>query len=320
MSDSNRGAGNQDVAQGFAILTAVTLCCLNTGILTYAWINNTSSDSERAAYYQQEADRNKTAVCIGREGGLLAECLVEQERASREAYQAESDLNAQRDMSLWAMWMVVISAVTAVITVWALVYVRGTLLATREALEDTGNATNAMVRANEIARETGRKQVRAYLGIGNVTIEDGEDFCYPKITFKLTNNGVSPADVTRVRQFVTWMGKPSCKLAEYDEKVDLRIHAGSPALIPLVIENGTDGCTGEGFFIVGNTIFYKDAFGDSHVEQGFFRTLGSEQLATMEWPMEMNPTPLKSMLANYSTRKTAKKNGDEKPEADNPNH
>jgi len=84
---------------------------------------------------------------------------MEQQRAGREAYQAEQDLNAQRDMALWALAMLIVSAVTALLTLWALWYVRGTLAATREALKDTGNATEAMIKQNELTAAAQRAWV-----------------------------------------------------------------------------------------------------------------------------------------------------------------
>ncbi|MEL7730368.1 hypothetical protein AAG612_12595 [Citromicrobium bathyomarinum] len=170
MSDSDRGDGTEDVGRGFAFLVTIVLCCLITAVLTYAWINNASGDRERAAHYQSEAKHNQETICIGRTGSLLAECLEKQRAAAREAYQAEQDLNAQRNMAIWAMWMVVVSIITAGVTVWALVYVRGTLLATREALADTSKATKAMQDANAIADKATRGWLEIKINkIGPVT-------------------------------------------------------------------------------------------------------------------------------------------------------
>ncbi|MXO58129.1 hypothetical protein GRI89_01025 [Altererythrobacter salegens] len=125
-------------------------------MLAFSWGRYGERNSQSAAAYQQEAERDQRAICPGRSGTLLAECFVEQSRAARDAYRAQQDLNAQRDMSLWAFAMFVISAITAGLTLWALWYVRGTLIATREALVDTGDATKAMLRQNEITEQSQR--------------------------------------------------------------------------------------------------------------------------------------------------------------------
>ena len=156
MSDSDRPRGNSALDQGFAVLSAVVLCCFVIGVLAFSWGSNSTRDGELAATYQEETRRNQRDICRGRSGPLLAECLVEQERAGREAYRSQQDLNAQRAMSLWAFAMFIVSAATTLLTLWALWYVRGTLAATREALKDTSGATAAMMEANRIAANVQR--------------------------------------------------------------------------------------------------------------------------------------------------------------------
>jgi hypothetical protein len=159
MSGSNRSAGSPALDQGLAVLAAVILCCFIVGILTFSWGRDSERDSQRAAEYQDYRERRVSAFCADLSGTLLAKCQIEQEQAAREAYQSERDLEAQRDMSLWALAVFIIGFVTAGLTLWALWYVRGTLLATREALDDTGKATFAMVDANRIAANAQRPWV-----------------------------------------------------------------------------------------------------------------------------------------------------------------
>jgi len=159
MSGSNRSAGSPALDQGLAVLAAVILSCFIVGILTFSWGRDSERDSQRAAEYHDYRERREGAFCAGLSGTLLAKCQIEQEQAAREAYQSERDLEAQRDMSLWALAVFIIGFVTAGLTLWALWYVRGTLLATREALEDTGKATFAMVDANRIAANAQRPWV-----------------------------------------------------------------------------------------------------------------------------------------------------------------
>lgn len=156
MSDSNRGERDQNLGHQLGLLTGVILACVIVAILAFSQGRSSERDSERAAYYQDVGERNEAAVCVGRIGPLFAECALEQERTARQAYQAERDLNAQRDMALWAFAVFGITTVTAGITLWALFYVRGTLIATREALEGTSNATDAMVRQNELTERAQR--------------------------------------------------------------------------------------------------------------------------------------------------------------------
>lgn len=156
MSDSNEGRQDTPFDQGLAYLAAIVLCCLIVGFLSYSVGREGERDGQRAAEYERYGKRRQSVFCAGFDGNQLAQCKVEQEQAAREAYQAERDLEAQREMSLWALAMVIVSAITAGLTLWALIYVKGTLVATREALKDTGKATKAIIRQNEIA-EAGQR-------------------------------------------------------------------------------------------------------------------------------------------------------------------
>lgn len=197
MSDSNRGERSEALGQGLAILASVILCCTIVAVLTFAWVSYSTDRDERAEYYQAEAQRNSEAICVGREGGLLAECIEEQRRASRDAYTAEQDLNAQRQMALWALWMFIVSACTAGLTLWALWYVRGTLQATREALDDTGNATKAMVEANRIASEAQRPWLTVEVLSAGPWVMSESGHIKLNHTLRIENCGHSPAIYAR---------------------------------------------------------------------------------------------------------------------------
>lgn len=222
MSDSNRGERSEDLGQGLAFLTAIILCCTIVSILTYAWVNNSTADSERAAYYQEEAERNKRTICVGSEGAVFAKCLVEQQRAADGAYQAEQDLNAQRNMAIWAFAMFAIASVTAALTLWALWYIKGTLGETRRMARESINATRAMVGANEITQKIASAELRPYLFVDRIELidrrsvdtgekdESGEPiqgFFYARVAVWLKNVGKVPARNIRVFK-KEYVGKP----------------------------------------------------------------------------------------------------------------
>ena len=150
MSDSDRSERTPTIGDGLSILTAIILSCFIVGTLTFSLGRDGERDTERAAEYQNYSDERQAAFCTGLVGLKLSQCEIEQQQAATQAYQAERDLEAQRDMSLWALAVFVISAVTAGLTLWALFYVRRTLSETREAVRETKGATVAMVRQNEL--------------------------------------------------------------------------------------------------------------------------------------------------------------------------
>lgn len=108
-----------------------------------------------ARYHSQEhavaAESRIARACVNLQSAALVECVAEQVEATREEQRAEYDLSAQNRMAEWAFWVMVMGAVTTGLTAVALYFVRETLTATREAVEDTGNATKAMIAANVIA-------------------------------------------------------------------------------------------------------------------------------------------------------------------------
>lgn len=66
------------------------------------------------------------------------------------------DLAAQESMSVWAFWMLIASAASVVVTMIGTCFLLWQIMLTREAVKDTGDATKAMMRQNEIA-EAGQR-------------------------------------------------------------------------------------------------------------------------------------------------------------------
>ena len=115
---------------------------------------------------------------------------------------------AQRGMSKWAFWLLVITSGQLFATIVGLVYLKGTLDATREAVEDTGLATTAMQEANKISNEmaaSAHRLERAYVFVdpadNNLAeFRKGEaDLCWP---FSFTNQGKTPAIIKRIMAVV----------------------------------------------------------------------------------------------------------------------
>ncbi len=71
------------------------------------------------------------------------------------------DLAAQEASALWAFWMVVASFASVLITAVGTAFLYKQIVLTREAVEDTGKATEAMLMANEIADRNDRNSTMA---------------------------------------------------------------------------------------------------------------------------------------------------------------
>lgn len=104
---------------------------------------------------RQHDDAKERALVTCRQGDAarVVECVTEAVEASYSQSEARRDLEAQQDMARWAFWMLVASVLTFGITAVGVVYVRRTLDATLEAVEDAGRGTDKMAESNRIARE-----------------------------------------------------------------------------------------------------------------------------------------------------------------------
>ena len=102
---------------------------------------------EQAKHYAQnqriELADNVENECSGRHATGLRECIAKAVDASREGQRREYDLEAQRGMSKWTLWLLVIGATQALATIFGLIFIKGTLDATRDAVREAGTATAA---------------------------------------------------------------------------------------------------------------------------------------------------------------------------------
>ena len=111
---------------------------------------------------------------------------------------AEADLQAQQDMVFWATLMFAATVATVIITAIGVWFVKRTLQETMKAVRETSDATVAMREANAIARESARRQTRAY-----VSAEDHQCINFgigrtPNFRCKIYNRGQSPAYEVRI--------------------------------------------------------------------------------------------------------------------------
>ncbi len=193
MSRSNR----DDFAEAFRLaiylLTAV-------GFLVVVWqISGTYAErrqnaEHRAHQYADTTDRRIANACATVERSAVLECVTKQVESAREDERTEYDLQAQQDSANAAFWMAWISFATLTATLVALWFVKGTLDATREAVKDTSEATDAMRKANELAEDTARRQLRAYVGIESISVFDVTMGMKPTAHIVVRNFGQTPVD------------------------------------------------------------------------------------------------------------------------------
>jgi len=150
MSDSNRS--NDDPILAFAVV------CLLLIIGLIGWQEGfkrgTESHQTNSAQAYQDEHPDKVAVrCASRPAvASQAECISKAIESAREQQRSEEDLDAQQQMAEWARYMLYVSAVTAIVTFFGVIYVAKTLRAT----SDTLSVANE---ANQIMRDEGRPWV-----------------------------------------------------------------------------------------------------------------------------------------------------------------
>ena len=190
MADRNKGKHDQTIGLVFgalALLTTVTVAFAIGNTLGISSGRDQVSTQKRYDFSEQI----NLSACVERQGTAMVECVSEVVGAAQEQSTAQQDLYAQQDMSRWTFWLRIFTGITVAITALGVWFVKRTLEATLEAVEDTSKATDAMVEANHIAQTMGRVQVKSYLTLDNVECKQTID----GITFRVfvRNSGNSPA-------------------------------------------------------------------------------------------------------------------------------
>ena len=108
------------------------------------------------------------------------------------------DLAAQEASALWAFWMVVASSASVLITTVGTIFLYKQIVLTREAVEDTGEATNAMRDSNIIARDSIVSNNRAWLSVdaainSALVIDENAPELRFSILLTVHNSGGAPA-------------------------------------------------------------------------------------------------------------------------------
>ena len=210
MSDGDRG---RFVAIGLAVLGFLTVL-FGQSLYSY-WLGNLSGqkEAETQSYQSEYAEHTDERISRCFDGVAASrECVEKAVRDNYEQQRAESDLNAQRNMADWAFWMLVVSSAGLGVTAIGTVFLAWQVKLTREAVEDTETATNAMLRQNELTEAAHRPwlTVRIKKLDGFQWDADGNFRC--NYIIQVTNTGNAPALI--VSEFV---GIEPTKDEKFDE-------------------------------------------------------------------------------------------------------
>jgi hypothetical protein len=177
MSEGNR-------SNGFKALTALAVLAISAFGVLFLYdlgrqhgetIGEHRANSDSYARHTEE----DIAKCLTLpEDGSKTQCIREVVEASNEHERAEDDLVAQTEMALWALGMLIVSALMALVTGLGVYYVWRTLQETRRMAEDT--------------RRIGEAQVRAYLRFQDISIAHSDKLDTLFVNCPIQNSGQSP--------------------------------------------------------------------------------------------------------------------------------
>lgn len=178
------------------------------GIALYWWMffemgHLSGRNQERAQiereHYAADAAENMERSCSNLSGAALRECARKVVNSERESKREESDLAAQWNAADWARWATVVAGAQLIATILGLYFIKHTLDATRAAVQEAGDATEA---AREAVRETsrvGEAQARAYLSVVQASFHVDRrprqltDIPNYELMLKFHNSGGTPA-------------------------------------------------------------------------------------------------------------------------------
>jgi len=238
----------------------------------------------------------------GREVELATPCEAGRDIRSSDLCAQWKAADAARDAARWAM----IGTVVALLGTFGLYW---QISLTRRAVADTSEATVAMREANRIARENSHKELRAYLTVKSVTVNetehDDDEFIFE---IEMINNGHTPAAVRRIVFNATWIFEGgSTSLVKYDQVNIFNCHSNTPMQFPFTFHGAFEGCEKDGHILIVGRLEYLDAF-DVLQKEGFGWRTATEEFGPFydtQFPVALHAYSVETVLAMLEERKVA---------------
>lgn len=206
---------------------------------------------------------------------------------------ASEDLIAQRVMAWWTRIMGFAAAIgifLGSVSIWLI----------WRTWDETRRAANAGFAANEIARESARRQSRAYLNVSEILVQEPDSWppdeldetkihWSSRIAIKFTNNGQTPAEVCGFYVTVLWHIPPDAiTMFKFENETEFTVHKGAPVQTHIQARADNDGLEERGTLYVLGRVDYRDAFGDKHTEKFCFLTSNKSAFADLGFPEQLS--------------------------------
>ena len=193
------------------------------------------------------------------------EAIEKEQNSAESSERARRDLDAQEGAWRWAKWTAWAAFVQLLLSGAGIAFVVLSLRQGQAGLTAARRALSHAKISNEIARDTAKQQLRAYLGFHSAWIEGSGNLWQ----FKLINNGQTPAKsvavkiVTVARGTIDSTGMERHQLGQIDPAYKRRGMIRTPAV---VVQNG-DLCMG--VHVVAAAL-YEDSFGQRWCRRQIF--------------------------------------------------
>lgn len=278
MSGGDRGERAKVVDWAFPLIGLVIAIAVAWGV---GWLQAREkyNREQSAAAYQAAANEDAKRSCVGSDPSTLFECVDEKIKASYQARHDQEDLQAQQRAATSALASSVLGLIALILSGIGVWYVKRTLDATLEAVEDTSAATEAMLRQNEIAEEAMQRQLRAYVHIEACRMLQFDDQRKPVFRFKMVNMGQTPALQLRVKCYVKFTEQHPHEhkiFFNQDEVSSVNDlggggsfgESGKHVTIPMRPERMAAFLNGQLNIVMGILLRYRDVFGVQRVRMG----------------------------------------------------
>lgn len=264
---------------------------LIVGVLAFELASDrerTRYEQQRTADYAQNAEAHIQRTCVGMDAVAQAVCIREIVKATNEHQRAERDLSAQQEMARWALYMLIATVATVIVTGVGVYYVRRTLAESVRATNAAVDAAKAGLKANEIAedaailgRRMGQAQVRAYLSCVGGSFSAYRGFL--TLAFSARNTGQSPAMQCFINYRVRWFSSETGEIWLPEKQVEaFFIGAGLEETTGGYLSS-SDGLTAEmsesfranDMIVSGECVMkWTDIFGMEFTQHFFFHEIG----------------------------------------------
>lgn len=196
MSGSNRSGNSKAIDWAFPLTGIIIAIALAWGV---GWLQAREEYNRQQTpkAYAEAAKKDAERACIGIDPRAVFECVSEKAETAYQTAHDEQDLSAQQRAASSALITAVLSFLALVLSGFGVWFVKKTLDATLAAVEDTGRATEAMERQNELVVQAQRPwlTIQARITLAKKTSTG------IKLRFeaKITNIGNTVADRCAVR-------------------------------------------------------------------------------------------------------------------------